>query len=59
MSAARMLLPTMTMGTDIAMPIATSTMSPCAAPAIASTLSRLIVTSATRMSHMACQSDRP
>ena len=59
MRAASTLLPTITIGTDMMMPIATSIMSPCAAAAIASTLSRLIVTSATRMSQIACQSERP
>src|SRR3989338_6337309 len=59
MRRARMPLPHTTSGSDSAIPKVTRTRSPCAAPATASTLSRLMMTSATTMTQTASQSDVP
>jgi hypothetical protein len=59
MRAARIPLPPTTMGREIATPRMTSAMSPWAAAAMASTLSRLMVMSATMMIQIACQKEVP
>ena len=56
---ARNPLPQTTIGSDSAMPKATSSRSPWAAAATASTLSRLMVTSATTMIQIASRSEVP
>ena len=56
---ARSPLPQTTIGIDSAMPKTTSFMSPSAAAATPSTLSRLMMASATMMIQMASRSDPP
>jgi hypothetical protein len=59
MSLAKRPLPQTTSGSESATPNTTRTMSPFAAAATPSTLSRLIVTSATMMIQIASRSDMP